>query len=203
MISIADVECDELLNGSLSTADRVERIQPVHEMLNKLFDTIPLTKLTIKKTLRKEFPFYRQSHFKITGYIENLLKMLDYCPFFTNDVLVLIFENLVLIDVNVNKDQIDQSEEEPDNLDGDYTDRMRLPLAETLDQCMEKILEYFEIKFSEKTNCDQKLIVETIFEYFDEHVIKTFTKHMHFFLFYICNLNVSTNIHKRTDSNIS
>lgn len=185
-----------MLKGSTPTTDRETQVQPVHELLKKLFDTIPLTKLTLKKTLRSEFPFFKQSHFKITIYIENLLKILEYCPCFTNDVLVLIFENILLIDVNVTKDQIDQSEEEDEeeetnSLDGDFTDRMRLPLAETLDQCMEKILQFFEIKFSMKFSCDQKLIVETIFEYFDDHIIKTSTKHMHFFLFYICNLNVS------------
>lgn len=151
-----------------------------------------MTKFTIKKTLRSEFPYFRETHFKLTGYIENLLTILEYSPCFTNDVLVLIFENLILIDVNVTKDQIDQAEEEEaDDEIEDFSSRMRLPLAETLDQCMEKMLEYFHSKFSEATKSHQNVIIESIFEYFDEHIIKTITKHMHFFMFYICSLNVS------------
>lgn len=191
--TILDDECTEeaLLNGYVPTKDRQNRLKLVHDLIKKLFDTIPLTKLTIVKTLKAEFPFFRSQHCKITAYIDNLLKLLEYAPCFTNEVLKLIFENILLIDVNVTKDQIDQAEEEElVELDEAISIRMRLPLAETLDHCMEHMLRYFHHKFSENSN-SQNVISEAIFEYFEEHVIKTFTKHMHFILFYISSVNVS------------
>jgi RNA polymerase I specific transcription initiation factor RRN3 len=160
--------------------------------MKKLFGTIPLAKLTIIKTLKSEFPYFRHPHCKITAYIDNLLEITEYSPCFTNEILKIIFENMLLIDVNVTKDQIDQAEEEETvDQEEDFSVRMRLPLAETLDHCMENMLEYFHNKFSGSNINTQNVITEAIFEYFDEHIIKTFTKHLHFCIFYISSVNVS------------
>lgn len=109
----------------------------------------------------------------------------------------LVLENVLLIDVNTSKDQIDQYEEEEiDHSDNENTestsDTMKLPIAETLDRCMDLIFDYLKEKFSSRIpSADQDVIISTIFEYFDEHMLKTITKHCHFFLFYLANLSVS------------
>lgn len=173
-----------------SQKHRQECLQLVHELIKKLLDTIPLTKVTIIKALRSEFPYFRSPHGNILSHIENLLKIIEYSPCFTNEILNLILENILNIDVNVTKDQIDLAEEMVD--DDELLLRMRLPLAETLDQVMEKMLDYFHSIFTEVKNSHlQGTITAALFEYFDEHIIKTSTKHMQFLLFFISSVNVS------------
>jgi RNA polymerase I specific transcription initiation factor RRN3 len=152
----------------------------------------------MKKQLRTEFPYYKQPNFKIVAYIHNILKVLDYCPNMMHDVLELIFENLLLIDVNVTREQIELSEESDcDDVSDEESVKMKLPVAETLDICMEKVLGYFQSKLSEDSTTDkelQKVMTQAIFHYFDEQILKTYTKHVHFVLFYIASLKVSEGI---------
>lgn len=115
-----------------------------------------------------------------------------------SDVLELIFENLVLLDVNVSREQIEEAEDNDEEWQeeavDEEADKMKLPLAETLDVCMEKMLGYFKSKFSddsEAAKSEQKMITETIFNYFDQQILRTYTKHVHFILFYIASLKVS------------
>lgn len=159
---------------------------------------MPMIPVTLRKQIRFEFPFYKQANVKIVGYIHSLLKILDYCPNLIFDVLELILENLLLIDVNVTREQIEHSEEldeefSPDEDDVDC-DKMKLPVAETLDICMEKIFNYCNEKLRDDADTnkdDQKSMVKAIFDYFDEQILKTYTKHVHFVLFYIASIKVS------------
>lgn len=170
-----------------------KRLALVHELLKKILETVPMVKLSLKKIIRSEFPYFKQPDYKVTSYIGNLLKILNYSPSLTHDILELIFENILMIDVNVTKDQIDQFEEEnSSDSEEEFVDKMKLPIAETLDQCMELMFSYLHGKFYDKKITEEnQMIIEAIFDYFDEHVLKTFTKHMHFILFYLSNLSVS------------
>ena len=168
------------------------KLQLVHKLIKEILDVMPMLPVQMRKQLRSEFPYYKQPNFKIVAYIHNLLAVLEYCPNMMHDVLELIFENLLLIDVNVTREQIEQSEE--DDCDDEDCDEMKLPVAETLDLCMEKILGYFKTKLSEESTMDkelQRVMTQAIFHYFDEHIIKTYTKHVHFVLFYIASFRVS------------
>lgn len=185
----------ELWVGGNPSQELDAKLQLVHNLIKKTLDVMPMVPVTMKKQIRIEFPYYKQPNFKIVAYIHNLLKMLDYCPNMMHDVLELIFENLLLIDVNVTREQIEQSEESDCDDDSDDEDeRMKLPVAETLDICMEKVLGYFKSKLCEDSTIDkelQKVMTQAIFHYFDEQIIKTYTKHVHFVLFYIASLKVN------------
>jgi RNA polymerase I specific transcription initiation factor RRN3 len=159
---------------------------------------MPMVPVTLRKQIRFEFPYFKQSNLKIVGYIVNLLKILDYCPSMIQDVLELILENLVLIDVNVSREQIEQSEENEELLETSEEseeEKMMHPVAETLDVCMEIVLEYFNSKLKDDSTTDknvQKAIVQAIFKYFNEQIIKTYTKHVQFIFFYIASIRVNS-----------
>lgn len=160
---------------------------------------MPMIPVTLRKQLRVEFPYYKQPNFKIVAYIDNLLKLLEYCPSMTCDVLELIFENLLQIDVHSpSREQLEAADLNDDDSwqEGETDeDKMKHQVAETLDICMEKILDYFHYKFSGDSEIDisnQKMMMQAIFNYFDEQILKTYTKYVHFILFYIANLKVSS-----------
>lgn len=168
----------------------------VHNLIKKALDVMPMIPVTLSKQIRSAFPYYRQPSFKIVAYIDNLLKVLTYCPSMIHDVLELIFENLLLIDVNLPREEIEKSEENEDEEETAESDdeRMKLPVAETLDLCMEKLLGYFHTKLKEGSEAgkeEQSTIMQATLQYFNEHILRTYTKHVHFMLFYIASFRVS------------
>lgn len=195
--SFLDDESDFWKNGN-PTDELAQKLQLVHNLLKRSLEVMPMIPVTLRKQIRLEFPYFKQANFKIIAYIDNLLKLLEYCPNMIFDVLELIFENLLLIDVNASRDQIEESECTEDNDSetdsDDDSEKMKLPVAETLDMCMEKVLGYFHSKFREGSDTDrsdQKMMTQAIFSYFNEQILKTYTKHVHFILFYIASLKVS------------
>jgi RNA polymerase I-specific transcription initiation factor RRN3 len=192
-------ECEQWKNGKPSD-ELSSKLELVHSLIKKALDVMPMIPVSLRKQIRLEFPFFKQSNVKIVSYISNLLKILEYCPSMIHDVIELIFENLLLIDVNVSREQIEQSEEDDelrDDSEDEQSDKMRLPVAETLDVCMETMLEYLHLKLSDSSTTnkiEQKSIVQAILQYFDEQIIKTYTKHVHFLLFYIASIRVSRTV---------
>lgn len=176
------------------------KLKLMHSLIKRAIDVMPMIPVTLRKQIRVEFPYYKQPSYKIVAYIENLLGMLEYCPSMVYDILELILENLLQIDVNVSREQIDEAEEDEETWrepTDDDSDKMRHPVAETLDMCMEKVFEYFHSKLKEDSETDknqQKMITQVIINYFDEQILKTHTKHVHFVLFYIASFRVSFNI---------
>ncbi len=138
----------------------------------------------------------------MVGYIHNLLWILEYYPNFRSDLLELIFQKVLTVDINISRAEIEESEtneEEMDDclfemekLDGARSlkeDIMKNPVAETLDLCMEKLMDYFsrqiqdEIKFKDSW--------DIILQLFDTLVLPTHnTQHIQFLFFYICSLKV-------------
>lgn len=181
------------INGNPSP-ELAPKLQLVHQLIEKSLDVMPMIPVTLRKQIRLEFPYYKQPNFKIVAYIHNLLQVLDYCPSMIHDVLELILENLLMIDVSVTREQIERSEEFDEELPQEVTDEMKLPVAETLDMCMEKMFEYFRVQLqnnSETSRTHQKEMTDAIFNYFDQQIMKTYTKHVHFLLFYIASVRVS------------
>lgn len=178
--------------------DMSKKLDLVHALIKKALDVMPMIPVTLRKQIRIEFPYYKQHNVKIVAYIHNLLLLLEYCPNMICDVIELIFENLLLIDVNVTREQIENSEDvdEDEEEESNECDKMRLPVAETLDLCMEKILDFCHAKLredSETARADQQMITQTLLSYFNEQILKTYTKHVHFVLFYIASFRVSLN----------
>ena len=178
-----------------SDAELSLKLDLVYKLIKRSFEVMPMLPVTLCKQIRSEFPYFKAPSFIIVGYIHNLLKLIQYCPRMTHDILKVILENLVRIDVQVTREEIEQSEEDEEEAEAeDVCDKMRLPLAETLDNCMEKLLHYCHTNFSESETADkpeQKDALQAILQYFEEQILKTNTKHLQFVLFYIAGLRVS------------
>jgi hypothetical protein len=182
----------ELWKDGNPSPDLNAKLQLVHNLIKKILDVMPMLPVQMRKQIRVEFPYYKQPSFKIIAYIHNLLNLLDYCPKMIHDVLELIFENLLLIDVNVTREQIEYTEEGED-CNNESIEGMKHPVADLLDICMEKMLCYFKEKLGDDTKLDkelQRVMTQAIFHYFDEQILKTYTKHVHFVLFYISSFRV-------------
>lgn len=99
------------------------------------------------------------------------------------------------IDVSITRAEIEEAEENEMDDGVDVTENvMRLPIAESLDVCMDILFKYFYSKLSIESatsEVQQKAIQNALFQYFSEHIIKTHnSKHVHFVFFYIASFRV-------------
>ncbi|XP_070495469.1 RNA polymerase I-specific transcription initiation factor RRN3 [Chironomus tepperi] len=187
-------------NNGVPSAELAEKLDKIHNLIKKIYEAIPMLPVTLRKCIVDMFPYYKQSTYKIAGYIYNLLKILDNCQSMMHDILNTIFESLLSIDLSLSRNDIEEAEEElideaeNENNNAD-SETMKLPVAETLDVCMNLMFSYFYTKLSSESKTplnEQKMIEKAIFEYFDEHILKTHnSKHVHFIFFYIASFKKS------------
>lgn len=158
----------------------------------------------LSRNFTKLFPYHNKPSFVVAGYIHNLLWTLEYYPTFRNDVMELIFKKLVDLDANVARRDIEESEyvDEDDedecmfemdkNAEVQNDETMKLPLAETLDVCMEKMMEFFRKKFGpDQTPRQCQQLFDTVLQNFDAIIMPTHdSNHIQYLMFYICSFKV-------------
>lgn len=84
-------ETKHWING-VPSKEMTAKLDMVHDLLRKLIEVIPMIPVTLKKKIRQNFPYFKQLNMKMAAYINNILRILDYCPVITYDVFELIFE---------------------------------------------------------------------------------------------------------------
>lgn len=181
-----------------------------HQTLSKILDVIPMANDIAIEVIEKLFPYYTKSSFIIAGYMYNMMWLIEYRSMFREDILLMLFKHFVLMDVNARRIDIETSErlnqdaEEIFKMDADDVknfeqNEMRHPVAETLDICMEKLLNYVT------TQCKQNLTEDSnrnflrtehfykiLLKAFEELILPTHkTSHVQFIMFYFCSLKVN------------
>lgn len=97
--------------------------------------------------------------------------------------------------MSITRAEIEEAEENEFDDGVDVTENvMKLPIAESLDVCMDILFKYFHLKLSLESitsEAQQKIIQDALFQYFSDHIIKTHnSKHVHFVFFYIASFRV-------------
>lgn len=197
-----------------------ERIKPylrhVHETLCQIMEVIPMANDFIMDTIEKIFPYYTKASFIVAGYVYNTMWLLEYRPLFREDILLLLFKNLVLMDVSVGRidietaERIDTDAEEIFKMDADDIrnvdeNEMRHPVAETIDICMERLCRFISLpnsltaygSASNGVSAPQRLHLEHLYKIllkgFEEYILPTHkTNHIQFIMLYFCSFKVSS-----------
>lgn len=181
----------------------------VHQTLGKILDVIPMANDFAIEVIERLFPYYTKSSFIIAGYIYNMMWLMDYRPMFREDILQLMFKNFVLMDVSVRRSDIEAAERlnlndedifkmDADDIKALNQDGMQHPLAETMDICLEKLLQYITTLCRANPNEDSNkssLRIEHFFKIllkaFEDFILPTHkTNHVQFVMFYFCSLKV-------------
>lgn len=182
----------------------------VHQTLSKILDVIPMANDFAIDVIERLFPYHTKPSYTVAGYIYNMMWLMDYRPIFREDILQLMFKNFVLMDVSVRRSDIEAAErlnqdaEEIFKMDADdiklqNQDGMQHPLAETMDTCLDKLLQYITTQFQPKPNEDtikSSLRMDHFFKIllkaFEDYILPTHkTNHVQFIMFYFCSLKVS------------
>lgn len=186
----------------------------VHQTLGKILDVIPMANDFAIEVIEKMFPYYTKPSYVVAGYMYNMMWLIEYRPLFREDVLLLLFKNFVVMDVNVRRCDIEAAErvandaEEIFKMDADdvknfQQNEMRHPIAETIDICLEKLFRYVTAQCSiTSTEGDSTKVIQQqrlqlghfykiLMKGFEEFILPTHkTNHIQFIMFYFCSLKV-------------
>ncbi|KAL6254420.1 hypothetical protein P5V15_014468 [Pogonomyrmex californicus] len=195
--------------GQLKSED-LERLNHIHDILHKILEVVPMSSKVLLQSLVSQFPYIVHGTYTHEVYIYALLQILNYAPQLRSDILVFIINRLMMLDVNVPREEASKNEE--DNVLDDYTSynngtadndnlttvnndtdkRKIIHSAErTMDTCMELFLKYMH-EFCFINNVPQIDNLRTL--YFDiicafEAVILPThaSQYVQYIMFYICS----------------
>lgn len=205
---------EHLWKGGVPDAERIKPfLMHVHQTLRKIMEVIPMANDCVMNKIEKMFPYYTKASFIVAGYVYNTMWLLEYRPLFREDILLLLFKNLVLMDVSVRRidietaERVDTDAEEIFKMDADDVrnvdeNEMRHPIAETIDICMERMCRFVSFpnelpvhSASNGTNASHRMhfdhLYKTLLKGFEEFILPTHkTNHIQFILFYFCSFKV-------------
>ncbi|GLV34158.1 Tif-IA [Carabus blaptoides fortunei] len=198
----------EWLNGVPSDED-CRTMANVHSVINIILKVIPMSRELLQQCFISQYPYLKRSTHKHEVYLHSLLWVLDYQPEFRLEFFYLIFNRLILLDVNAPKEEIlraqeGQLDEEMFSMDDVKSvksfvdsDNMRHPLAHTLDVCLDKILNFIIAECHDLTtgqlNWDKtKSLYQTMVYVFDKVILPTYNiHHVQFAIFFVCSFKVT------------
>lgn len=206
---------EHLWKGGVPDTERIKSfLAHVHETLRQIMEVIPMANDFIIDTIEKMFPYHTKASYIVAGYVFNAMWLLEYRPLFREDILLLLFKNLVLMDVSVRRTDIETAErndtdaEEIFKMDADDVrngdeSEMRHPVAETIDICMDRLYRFISLPNQLTGNTvpnggavPQRMYLEhlykTLLKGFEEYILPTHkTNHIQFIMFYFCSFKVS------------
>uniref|UniRef100_A0A1A9WET5 RNA polymerase I-specific transcription initiation factor RRN3 n=1 Tax=Glossina brevipalpis TaxID=37001 RepID=A0A1A9WET5_9MUSC len=199
-------EEDRSLNNEKS-AD----LQIIHQLLEKILDAIPMAFEAVLDAIESLFPYSKRPSHIVVGYIENLLMLLDYQPIFTEYIIQLLMQKLVILDVNAPRNEIEALESDDDSEEDELYNEviskhteaqkgpqsMSHPIANTLDVSMLTMFNFVKAKCSSESSENEKTGKLSDSLKFQRILIKAFdavilpihnTHYVQFLMFYYCSL---------------
>lgn len=186
------------------------RLMPIHNLIHKLLDVIPMMFQILLQQISQWFPYYKKSSYIFSGFVYNLFWLIDYRPIYKEDILHLIVLKLLELDVSISRHEIEDAEDSEENEENELQDavvcqtendvkefgedEMRHPLAETLDFGLHQLFAYIEKEISVIKGNEAKMsqFFEIFLRIFETDILPTHNSHhVQFILFYLCHFEVS------------
>ncbi|KAL0124157.1 hypothetical protein PUN28_006173 [Cardiocondyla obscurior] len=215
--------------GQIKQED-LERLNHIHDILHKILEVVPMSDKVILQALVSQFPYIIHGTYTHEVYMFALLQIVNYAPQLRSNILIFIINRLMILDVNIPREEADSDEEDDiiddcingttDNDDetkmNDDTDKRKTvhPTERTLDSCMELLIKYMhEFCFANGVLQIENLkaLYFEILRAFETVILPTHASQcVQYIIFYICSLRpiiaeTFTNWlwHKVTDPNVA
>ncbi|KFB38508.1 hypothetical protein ZHAS_00005915 [Anopheles sinensis] len=185
-------------NG-VPSEEQQRQMASVHDLITRLKNVIPMIFDVVLTQLRKSFPYHKKPTYEVVGYLHNVLHMTEYASIYCDELLEIVFFQLLQIDVNVPRSEIEDAEYPDEEMmfemadtggDEENSDTMRHPVAETLDCFMDLMFHFIERTVKENGQGDR--LFKIMLNQFESHILPTHnTDHVQFLLFYFCSFKLS------------
>ncbi|XP_012524208.2 RNA polymerase I-specific transcription initiation factor RRN3 [Monomorium pharaonis] len=137
----------------------IKRLNHIHDILHKILEVVPMSNKVLLQSLVSQFPYIIHGTYIHEVYIYALLQILNYAPQLRSNILVFIINRLMMLDVNIPREETSSDKEDDVMDDCSYneiadndnltktninTDKRKTvhPTARTLDSCIELFLKY-------------------------------------------------------------
>ncbi|XP_039950355.1 RNA polymerase I-specific transcription initiation factor RRN3 [Bactrocera tryoni] len=162
---------DEAMWPNGTPIDNVKiELEAIHHLLDRILTAIPMSFEVVLETIENKFPYFKKATHVIAGYVHNVLWLTEYKPIFTEFVMQLLMQKLVVLDVNAPRSEIEETEcEEDEDLEEENEDQeifemddcqksssanqkdddmlpMKHAIGHTLDICMEKMFNFLDTR---------------------------------------------------------
>lgn len=159
---------EELWSNGTPSEEIQQELRTVHNVLDRLLTAIPMSFDVVLSTVESNFPYFKKPSFMVAGYMHNILWLMQYKPMFTEFVMQLVLQKMILMDVNAPRNEIEDAEDEEfegddieeDNANADEEQMFEMddcpredcvqpmnhPIAQTLDICMERMFVFLDGK---------------------------------------------------------
>ncbi|TMW53970.1 hypothetical protein DOY81_001027 [Sarcophaga bullata] len=196
-----------------------QELEVIHKLLERVLNAIPMAFDATLTAIEAAFPYYKRPTHMVVGYIHNLLLLLGYKSMFTEYVIELIMQKLVILDVNAPRsaieelesdDEDEEDDDEPEIFEMDdceektnkINEPMKHAIAHTLDVCMLKMFNFLKqrgppvlsLRYNERQNNlnDSIKFLKLLIKAFDDVILPIHnTHHVQFLIFYFCSLKQS------------
>ncbi|XP_055376833.1 RNA polymerase I-specific transcription initiation factor RRN3 [Condylostylus longicornis] len=204
---------EEWLNGPNKKI--ITHLENVHDLILRLTNVMPILNTIVCETLENLFPYFKKPPYQIGGYIYNCLWLLRYRPDFMNVVIDLLIRNLLKMDVNAPRNEIEEAEDEYntnndiaeeamfqiEGFSGDTAVTMVHEVAEVLDVCLKQLFEFSKKIYDDSIDSSRhkkrgKLNFSNYFsillEVFGTVILPSHnTHHVQFLIFHCCSFKFS------------
>ncbi|XP_070855393.1 RNA polymerase I-specific transcription initiation factor RRN3-like isoform X6 [Drosophila suzukii] len=208
-----DLDESDWVNGCPSERTRLV-LKPIHEVLNRILTAVPMAFDLVIDAISAKFPYFKKPAHVTSGYLFNVLWIIEYKPIFEELILQLVVQKLLVLDVNAPRDEIgseiddedDKMKADPllqiDDLSADTlagTGRtLKHPIGKTLDIGLLMLYRFFEGKcrIHQNSNDQQRWTANRLFKMllhiFDEVLLPSHnTHHVQFVLFYVTSIRLA------------
>uniref|UniRef100_A0AAG5DHT5 RNA polymerase I-specific transcription initiation factor RRN3 n=1 Tax=Anopheles atroparvus TaxID=41427 RepID=A0AAG5DHT5_ANOAO len=185
----------------LPTEEQQQRMASVHDLILRLKNVIPMIFDVVLTQLRKGFPYHKKPTYEVIGYLYNILHITKYASMYCDELMEIVFFQLLQIDVHVPRSEIEDAEYPDEEMlfemnvagdeeNGEESETMRHPVAETLDCFMDLMFNYIEGTVKEDGQGDR--LFKIMLTQFETHILPTHnTDHIQFIMFYFCSFKLS------------
>ncbi|KAH8421224.1 hypothetical protein KR009_001757 [Drosophila setifemur] len=206
-----DSDSAEWINGRPSER-KLSELKPIHDVLIRILTAVPMAFDVVVEAISTKFPYFKKQAHVTTGYLFNVLWLVEYKPVFEEVILHLVLQKILVLDVNAPRDEIDvEIDDEEDKMDEDLMfdmdeistqtvvkksgQTMNHPIGQTLDICLYMIYKFLDGKCRIAPNCtdQQRWTANRLFKIFlytfDEVLLPSHnTHHVQFVIFYIASI---------------
>ncbi|XP_065724435.1 RNA polymerase I-specific transcription initiation factor RRN3 isoform X2 [Drosophila suzukii] len=201
----------DCVKGCPSESSRI-KLQPVHDVLNRILNAAPMTFEFVFKTITDKFPYYKKPAYVTAGYVFNVLWLIEYKPIFEEPMLQLVLKRFLLLDVNAPREEIgEETDDEDDSEDADTVFEMddvssytktektvKHPVGKTLDICLFMLYRFIDEKcrIHQNSTGEQRSTAKRIFNIllhiFDDTLLPSYdSHHVQFVLFYVTSIRAA------------
>lgn len=159
----------------IDLTEQRKKFENTHYALQAVLEIVPTAPAYLMPVVKRNFPYMKKSVEYLECYIKNLLQLSEYAPSLHQDILEVICINVLKIDVEVPKHELEDVQEETTQFDVDLEQEMN---GDNNDETVNEVLQEDNVQEADENSNEQTMenemadkldiLMEIIFVYIEK-----------------------------------